>query len=52
MSTQKKSRRKPNRKQTTEYPLNTPLPRPELLAILQAADEIIAAGGVRFWPRS
>ncbi|OMF83809.1 hypothetical protein BK146_32760 [Paenibacillus sp. FSL R7-0333] len=27
------------------YPLNTPLPRPELLAILQAADEIIGAGG-------
>lgn len=45
MSTQKKSRRKPNRKQTTAYPLNTPLPRPEFLAILQAADEIIAAGG-------
>ncbi|MEK3879610.1 RQC-minor-1 family DNA-binding protein [Paenibacillus sp. FSL M7-0420] len=45
MSTQKKSRRKPGRKQAPVYPLNTPLPRPELLAILQAADEIIAAGG-------
>lgn len=45
MSTQKTNRRKPNRKQPPEYPLNTPLPRPELLAILQAADEIIAAGG-------
>lgn len=45
MSMQKKSRRKPGRKQAPEYPLNTPLPRPEFLAILQAADEIIAAGG-------
>lgn len=45
MSTQKTNRRKTNRKQPPEYPLNTPLPRPELLAILQAADEIIAAGG-------
>ncbi|MEK3837807.1 RQC-minor-1 family DNA-binding protein [Paenibacillus sp. FSL R7-0128] len=45
MGTQKTNRRKPNRKQVAAYPLNTPLPRPELLAILQAADEIIAAGG-------
>ncbi|WP_238652168.1 RQC-minor-1 family DNA-binding protein [Paenibacillus piscarius] len=45
MSTQKTNRRKPNRKQPPEYALNTPLPRPEMLAILQAADEIIAAGG-------
>ncbi|MEK3901290.1 RQC-minor-1 family DNA-binding protein [Paenibacillus sp. FSL R7-0179] len=42
---QKTNRRKPNRKQTNEYRLNTPLPRPELLAVLQTADEIIAAGG-------
>lgn len=44
MSMQKTNRRKPNRKQTNEYRLNTPLPRPELLAVLQTADEIIAAG--------